>query len=52
MKVLAKPIEVIAWFTKAGIPRPIRFRIANEDQGETVITVEKVLHTDREMKLF
>lgn len=48
MKVIAKPIEVVAWFTKTGIPRPIRFRIVNEDLAETVITVGKVLHTDKE----
>lgn len=37
MKVLMKPIEMIAWFTKDGVPKPIRFRI--EDQ---VIKVEQV----------
>ena len=27
MKILMKPIEMIAWFTKDGIPNPIRLRI-------------------------
>lgn len=48
MKVLAKPIDVVACFTKEGVVRPAKFRVVNEDEGETVITVEKVLHTDRE----
>ena len=30
MKVLMKPIEMIAWFDLAGIPRPIRFRVDGE----------------------
>ena len=27
MRVLMKAIEMIAWFTKDGVPNPIRFRI-------------------------
>lgn len=48
MKILAKPIDVVAWFTKEGIPRPVRFRIENEEEGEEVISIERILHTDRE----
>lgn len=50
MKVIAKPIEVVAWFTKEGKPRPVRFRIIAEDQSEIVFKVEKILHIDT-MKL-
>jgi hypothetical protein len=48
MKTLAKPIDVVAWFTKEGEPRPIRFRVTNEEDSVTVIKVDKILHTDRE----
>ena len=48
MKVLAKPIDVVAWFTKEGTPRPVRFRVTNEEESETVIKVDKILHVDRE----
>lgn len=48
MKVLAKPIDVVAWFTKEGTPRPVRFRITNEEENETVVKVDKILHVDRE----
>jgi len=30
MKVLMKPIDMIAWFDLDGIPRPIRFRVNGE----------------------
>ena len=29
MKVLMKPIEMIAWFTKDGVPNPIRYKLDN-----------------------
>lgn len=45
MKVVAKPIEVIAWFDKEGI-HPIRFRLKD---GEVlkVIKIEKVMYNFR-----
>jgi hypothetical protein len=30
MKVLMKPIEMIAWFDLEGMPRPVRFRVDGE----------------------
>ena len=27
MKILMKPIEMIAWFTKEGVPNPVRFKL-------------------------
>ncbi|KUO75745.1 MAG: hypothetical protein APF81_17870 [Desulfosporosinus sp. BRH_c37] len=43
MKVLMKPIDMIAWFTKHGVPNPIRFRI--DDQ---VIKVQQVTSKSEE----
>ena len=48
MKILAKPIEMIAWFTTDGSPRPVRFKIKNADESEAVIKVDKVLSKDLE----
>jgi len=48
MKVLAKPIEMIAWFTTDGSPRPVRFKIKNDDESESVIKVDRVLSKDLE----
>lgn len=48
MRVLGKPIDVVAWFTKEGLPRPIRFRITNEEESETVMSVDKVVFSSRE----
>lgn len=48
MKVVAKPIDMIAWFTKQGIPTPIRFRIEKEDKEFMVIKVDKIMHRNTE----
>ncbi|WP_242975913.1 hypothetical protein [Desulfosporosinus sp. FKB] len=43
MKVVMKPIEMIAWFDVPGIPRPIRFR----HDGE-VVKVEQIIRLSEE----
>lgn len=48
MKVLMKDIEVIAWFKKSGHPVPIRFRYYDENEGNIVIKVNKVLFSEEE----
>lgn len=48
MKVIAKPIEMIAWFKEDGTPNPIRFRLKNEDEASTVIKVDKILYCQKE----
>jgi len=47
MKVVARPIEVIAWFTKEGVPMPVRFRVQDEDENQ-VIKINKIITKDRE----
>jgi hypothetical protein len=42
MKVLAKPIEMIAWFDFKGVIHPIKFRIIGEDGTYQVISIKKV----------
>lgn len=48
MKVVAKPIEMIAWFTKDGCPNPVRFRVENDDDTNTTINVDRVVTRDME----
>ncbi len=48
MKVVMKPIEMIAWFTEDGIPKPLRYRITDENGEKTVIKVNKVITTSEE----
>jgi len=43
MKVVAKPVDMVAWFDKEGIPHPVRFRIINEDSSNKVIKVDRVI---------
>lgn len=47
MKVLMKPIEMIAWFTEAGKPRPIKFKFVYTDDCIT-IKVGKIITIDEE----
>ncbi len=48
MKVLMKPIEMIAWFTKDNYPIPLRYRLAAEDSTNAVIKVNKILFREEE----
>jgi hypothetical protein len=48
MKVVARPIDMVAWFTEDGIPHPMRFRISKEDSSFTVIKIDKILYTEKE----
>ena len=43
-----KPIEMIAWFTKDGYPIPLRYRLADEDEKNIVIKVNKILFKEEE----
>ena len=43
MKTFMKEIEMIANFTKEGVPVPIKYRILNEANELQVITVGKIL---------
>lgn len=48
MKVLAMPIDMVCWFEKTGIPHPVRFKVAREDESEIIIKVDKVITVDKE----
>lgn len=46
MKVIAKPIQIIAWFNEYGTINPIRFKI-NEEENK-VVKIDKVLKVEKE----
>lgn len=48
MKVVAKPIEVIAVTDTKGNIRPLRFKIINEDESESVIKIDRVICMEKE----
>lgn len=48
LKVIAKPIEMIAWFTSDGVPTPVRFKITNKDESKSVIRINKIVKTSEE----
>ncbi len=48
MKVVRKPIEMIAWFTEDGIPNPIRFRIKDSGESRMTIKVDRIIKRDLE----
>lgn len=42
MKILAIPIEMIAWFNEGGLPTPLKFKI-NSETPPVVVKVDKVI---------
>lgn len=48
MKVIAKPIEMVAWFGSEGNINPVRFRITGEEGQLKVIKIEKILKQEKE----
>jgi len=48
MKIVAKPIEVVAWFDEKGNVHLVRFKLKNEDESNTVIKVDRVICVDKE----
>jgi len=42
MKVMAKPIEMIAWFDFKGLIHPIRFRLIDEEGKYKTISVKSI----------
>lgn len=42
MKLINKPIEMIALFNKDGKVKPLKFRLINEDDQYTVIKIKQV----------
>lgn len=47
MKVLMKPIEVVARFSQDGIPHPVKYKVTFEDKP-IVIQVDKILFKTEE----
>ena len=48
MKVVAKPIEMVAWTDTKGNVNPVRFRITKEDETSSVVKIDKVISVDKE----
>lgn len=48
MKVLMKPIEIIAWFTLDKKPIPLRYRLLDENNTYRVVNIDKILFTEEE----
>lgn len=48
MKILAKPIQMIAWNDINGNIHPVRFKITKEDESDSVVKIDKVICIERE----
>lgn len=48
MKVLMKPIEMIAWFKKDGLPTPMKFKMMDEENCDIAVKVDKILVREEE----
>lgn len=43
-----KPIEMIAWFTKDGIPTPIKYKLSFDDDTVDIIKIDKIIWRSEE----
>lgn len=48
MKVVARPIEMVAWFDKFGNPNPVRFRMTEEGDEQITIKIDRILQRAKE----
>ncbi|WP_350345064.1 hypothetical protein PRVXT_001519 [Proteinivorax tanatarense] len=48
MKVLMKPIDMIAWFDKEGNVNPLRYRVKGKEGEYKVVKVQKVISKEEE----
>lgn len=48
MKVVEKPIEVIAWFDKNGTVHPTKFRVIEADETIEVVRIDKIIKQYKE----
>lgn len=48
MKVIAKPIQMVAWFDEKGTVHPVRFKIEMEDEETKVIKIDRIVKRDME----
>lgn len=48
VKVVAKPIEMVAWFDVKGALHPVRFRLADEEGRYRVIKIDKIINRGTE----
>ena len=48
MKVVARPIEMVAWTDTKGIINPVRFKIIKEDGTNSVVKIDKIISVDKE----
>lgn len=43
MKIIAKPIDMVVWFTRNGSPNPVRFRFERDDEAFETIRIDKII---------
>lgn len=48
MKVLMKPIKMIAWFDEDGVPTPVRYNMRAEDQANITIRIDRIIQKKEE----
>lgn len=48
MKVVAKALEVIAWFKEDGSIIPIKFRLKDEEENLKTVKIERIMKTEVE----
>ncbi len=48
MKVLMKPIRMIAWFAEDGVPTPVRYNMRLDDEANLTVRIDRILQKKEE----
>ena len=48
MKVIMKPVDMIVWFTKDGVPHPLKYRFENDNQENITVNVDRIVFREEE----
>lgn len=43
MKVVAKPVDMVAWFDSRGEANPVRFRIESQDSTFIIVKIDRIV---------
>lgn len=50
VKALMQPVDMISWFTREGIPTPLKYRMGGEDAARLVIKVDRIMERKEEKR--
>jgi hypothetical protein len=50
IKALMQPVDMISWFTRDGVPTPIKYRLSGEDAARLTVRVDRIMERKEEKR--